>query len=379
MTSPTLLQTLQLCHLPELTPGRLGRWLQCLGGVHGLLTADDSRLLAAGASPTLIEQIRRIAAGMDPDLALHPTLRWAELPHQHLVGFDDDAYPLRLKGIPSPPPLLYVKGDLAPLCAAQLAIVGARAASPAGRRFAFNYAQALAQAGLVITSGLASGIDAQGHLGAMAGDGITVGVLGTGVDRVYPRTHRQLAERIIDRGGTLVSELPLGTPPRASHFPQRNRIISGMSLGVLVVEAALDSGSLITARCALDQGREVFAVPGPPDHLLSRGCHELIRQGAMLVDSPALLLTDLITLASRQKIDWLPALPGSGAGSQILLFGLNDTERQVYAALSHEPQTIDGLLVTTGLTLPELNVTLSALELRGHIGQLGARFRRLGG
>ena len=205
---------------------------------------------------------------------------------------DDAAYPGLLREIPDPPPLLYVRGDPAALVRPQIAITGSRNPTAGGRRNAEEFANALSRAGLTVTAGLALGIDASAHHAAIQAGGCTIGVMGTGIDRVYPSQHRELAHNIA-RQGAIVSELPLGSAPRRENFPRRNRIISGMSVGVLVVEAGIHSGSLITARLGAEQGREVFAIPGSIHSPLARGCHALIRQGAKLVENTSDVLEEI--------------------------------------------------------------------------------------
>ena len=211
-------------------------------------------------------------------------MEWLSQPGNHVVHFQDAAYPALLKQIADPPPLLFVRGDRDYLAQPQLAIVGSRNPTHTGRALAREFAAHLASFGLTITSGLASGIDGAAHQGAIEAGGTTLAVTGTGLDRVYPARHRDLAHRVAENGA-LVTEFPPGTAPLAANFPRRNRLISGLSLGTLVVEAALRSGSLITARSALEQGREVFAIPGSIHNPLARGCHALIRDGAKLVES----------------------------------------------------------------------------------------------
>lgn len=230
-------------------------------------------------------------AGEDPRVLA--TLAWLELPDHHLLSLDDTRYPSLLREIADPPPLLYVNGDPARLGGTLLAVVGSRNPTVLGEHTARTFASALSIAGLTVASGLALGIDACAHEGALAaGEGGTIAVVGTGLDRVYPAVHRDLAHRIARRGA-IVSEFALGTPARPDHFPRRNRILSGLSVGCLVVEAAPRSGSLITARLAAEQGREVFAIPGSIHSPLSRGCHGLIRQGARLTESVEDILEEL--------------------------------------------------------------------------------------
>ncbi|KJF80190.1 DNA-protecting protein DprA [Photobacterium angustum] len=222
-------------------------------------------------------------------------LRWQQHPDQHILTLDSPTYPYLLKQISSPPPLLFVRGEVAYLAQPQVAIIGSRAASIDGREAAFNFGYALGQAEYVVTSGLALGIDGQAHLGALKSGGATVAVLGSGLDQVYPARHRQLANEIVEQGA-LVSEFWPDEKPRPQNFPRRNRVISGLSTGVLVVEAAEKSGSLITARYALEQGREVFALPGSIYNAQSRGCNALIKSGAKLVESPADIFNEVGTL-----------------------------------------------------------------------------------
>lgn len=217
---------------------------------------------------------------------------WSRQESNAILTLECEAYPARLREIADAPLLLYVRGDVDWLSQPQLAMVGSRNASKAGLAIATDFAQHLSQQGITITSGLASGVDAAAHLGGLSGLGKTVAVVATGLDRLYPASNHALGVQVVEQGA-MVSEYALGTQPKAHHFPQRNRIISGLSLGVLVVEAALKSGSLITARMAMEQGREVFAVPGSIHNVKAKGCHQLIKQGAKLVESGADVLEEL--------------------------------------------------------------------------------------
>lgn len=219
-------------------------------------------------------------------------LTWGTESHHHLITLQDPNYPAYLKTISDPPPVLYVKGQVDALHATQIAIVGSRKSSFMGKEHAFQFAYQLAQNQIAITSGLAKGIDSFGHQGALNAGGQTIAVLGSGIWDIYPKEHQALAEKMTEKGA-IISEFPLKTAPLAKHFPQRNRIISGLSRGVLVVEAALKSGSLVTARLANEQGREVFAIPGSIQNPLSKGCHYLIRQGAKLVENIQDILEEL--------------------------------------------------------------------------------------
>ena len=280
--SPAELEArLRLHLLPELGPRRLHKLLTAFPNASSALSAPASAWRALGLPPSCAEPRRAPAIRERAAQALS----WLAQPGHHLVMWDEPGYPGLLAQLPDAPPLLFVDGDPALLERPQLAMVGSRRASRPGLDNATAFARSLAGGGFVITSGLALGIDGAAHQGALDVSGGTIAVLGTGLMRIYPRRHVGLAERIVAHGGALVSELPLDCAPHASNFPRRNRIISGLSLGVLVVEASLSSGSLITARLAAEQGREVYAIPGSIHHPGARGCHQLIRQGAALVES----------------------------------------------------------------------------------------------
>jgi DNA processing protein len=284
----------------------------------------------------------------------------------------DPGYPEQLATIRGRPDALFVRGEAAALALPQLAIVGSRAASAAGRETAFEFAAALASRGLAITSGLAAGIDAAAHRGALAAGGVTIAVCGTGLDRVYPAAHAGLAAEIARRGA-IVTEFPPGTPPLAENFPQRNRLLSGLSLGVLVVEAAARSGSLITARHAGDQGREVLAVPGSIRHALARGCHRLIKDGAALVETP----DDVIAALGFRG--FLPANPAACSAADTENSGARlDSDSEILLnALGFEPVDLDRLVERTGLAPPAVVSKLQLLELEGRVESLaGGRFSR---
>lgn len=306
-------------------------------------------------------------------------LAWLVQPRNHLVTLQDGDYPRLLQEIHEAPPVLFVHGEREVLAMAQLAIVGTRHPTAGGRQIARDFAHFLADAGLVITSGLALGIDAEAHRGALAASaGRTIAVLGTGTDRVYPAEHRELAHAIAERGA-LVSEFTPGTPALAEHFPRRNRIISGMTLGVLVVEAALKSGSLITARLAADQGREVFAIPGSIHNPLARGCHGLIREGAKLVETAADIIDELGPLAtvalSPLRKD---AAPKATVGVDDSRPVLAPEYQDLLAQLSAAPVAIDELVERSGLTVEVVSSMLLILELQGFVAAApGGLYTRL--
>lgn len=302
-------------------------------------------------------------------------LDWLNQPDRFVIPLADDRYPTLLKHITDPPPLLFVQGDVSLLNAWQLAIVGSRNPSASGRESAYAFAEYLVAGQLIITSGLAMGIDAAAHQGALAGGGKTIAVVGTGLDRVYPAKHRDLAHQIV-ANGALVSEFPLGTPPKAENFPRRNRIISGMSLGTMVVEAAIRSGSLITARMAMEQGREVFAMPGSIHNPLARGCHRLIREGAKLVESAEDIIEELAALAGVTA----PPQEIKSTAKTAAALSENDSEYQLlFENMGFDPIHIDELIARSGLTADAVSSMLLLLELQGRVSALpGGKYSRTG-
>jgi len=291
-------------------------------------------------------------------------LSWADTDSNHILTLDNPNYPQLLKEIPDPPVLLYVHGDQTLLRTTQIAMVGSRNPSAAGRDTAYNFAQYLAQQGFTITSGLALGVDYESHRGALAASAKTIAVTATGLDRVYPARHKDIAHEIANNGGALVSEYPLGTAPRKENFPRRNRIISGLSVGTLIVEAAQQSGSLITARYAGEQGREVFAIPGSIHNPLAKGCHTLIRQGAKLVEKAEHIIEELGHLAQ----------PENNQESTDPLIEHSQTPNSVYSdILEHigfEPTTPDTVIERSGLTPEAVSSMLVVLELQGYVETL---------
>lgn len=288
-------------------------------------------------------------------------LRWAEESHHHILTWGDPRYPAQLMHAADAPPVLFIAGDPAVLQQRQLAIVGSRNPSPSGLEHAQQFACRLVQAGLAITSGLALGIDAASHQGALQAKGVTIAVLGCGLDRIYPRSHATLARAIVADGGAVVTEFPIGVRPKAEHFPRRNRIVSGLSLGVLVVEATLRSGSLITARLAAEQGREVFAIPGSIHNPLARGCHLLIRQGAKLVETVDDILEELGCLAGAFATTNTTTEVAQGKNS------LAEDCRQLLECLGYESASIDQMAQRSGLSAAAVTSLAIQLELNGLI------------
>jgi DNA processing protein len=357
---------LTLVQAPGIGPRLIARLLAQFGDVGTALGEDAATLRGLGIPAAAIESLRR------PDESgLDALVAWAQQDGTAILTLDDPGYPMLLAQIPDPPGVLYVRGDPAVLADPQLAIVGSRNPTPQGAETTRDFAHYLAGCGLTITSGLALGVDAAAHRGALA-VGRTVAVLGTGLDRVYPAAHRELA-RHIAAVGALVSELPPGSPPRAENFPRRNRIISGLSLGTLVTEASLGSGSLITARLAVEQGREVFAMPGSIHNPLARGCHALIRDGARLVESGQDVLAELAPLLGVVTAPVADEAPlRSGAGGNLGLGPdagqhLDADYRCLLSAMGHDPVAVDDLIRRTGLPADSVASMLLLLELQGRV------------
>jgi DNA processing protein len=319
------------------------------------------------------------------EVRLAADLAWLGEPGHRLMRCTDEDFPPPLETIPQPPAALFVAGDASLLLRPQVAIVGARSASAAGKTNARAFARYLAQAGFVITSGLADGIDGQAHEAALEAGQPTIAVIGTGPDLVYPRKHRELSARVAVEGA-LVSEFPPGTAARADHFPRRNRIIAGLSLGTVVIEAGLQSGSLITARLAGEQGREVFAVPGSIHNPLARGCHRLIRDGARLVES-ALEIAETLVPAARAlgaelalRLERVPAASARRAPPASGGWRDDPQYQRLMEVLGYDPTALDELAARTGQGASELSSMLLMLELEGCVeGLPGGRYQRLPG
>ena len=337
-------------------------------GARSLLKALGSPEAVFAASGATLKSIvkAKVAAEIGKGIAdaqIAPALDWMENGNNHIVTLADAEYPQALLNIPDPPLLLYVKGLLNLLNQPALAVVGSRNATPQGINNAEAFSRSLSEAGLCVVSGLAHGVDAAAHRGALQGGGSSIAIVGTGLDRIYPAANRDLAHALAT-DGAIVSEFPLGTPPLAANFPRRNRIISGLSAGTLVVEASLQSGSLITARLALEQGRDVFAIPGSIHAPQSKGCHQLIKQGAKLVERAQDILEELGYLA----------IPETAAGAVSSM----ESEPALLAHLGFDPVALDTLIARCGLTMAELSAMLLTLELDGRICVLpGGQYQRI--
>jgi DNA processing protein len=340
--------------LPGIGPARFHRLLAHFGDPERAWHASEPELVALGVDaksiPLLVE--RRRSLSLDAEME---KLRRLEV---SVLSIDDPAYPARLKEIYTPPPLLYLKGELSP-DAPCLGVVGTRSPSMYGKELTARIVPELVRSGLTIVSGLARGIDAIAHHAALEAGGRTVAVLGNGIDVIYPAEHRSLSRRIAEQGA-LITDYPLGTKPDAFNFPARNRIISGLSLGVAVIEAGLTSGALITADYALEQNREVFAFPGRASDRGSAGCNRLIKEGrAKLVTSTEDILEELDLTVAVQQLEIKAVLPG------------NDEESRLLALLSHNPVHIDELSRQSSLAAPTVASTLLMLELKGAVRQVG--------
>jgi len=370
----------RLLRVPKIGPRRYQTLLAAFSTPENVFNACISELVDAG-----IPKKQADAILSQPEDASAADLAWlkASTSH-HIVTYHDANYPERLKRIESPPPLLYVQGDVHLLKDPQLGIVGSRHPTKNGQENAYQFAKYLSHQGLCITSGLALGIDGFSHKGALDATGATIAIMGTGLDRVYPAAHHGLAHQIIEKGA-IVSEFCVGTPVRGANFPRRNRLISGLSVGVLVVEAAVKSGSLITARYAMEQGKEVFALPGSIHNPLARGCHHLIRQGAKLVETAEHIFEELVPVlqdalhqnppspfdtTSHTKTD--DTKPDSS--EKINHEGndeLDSDELKLLDAMGYDPILIDQIVEQTGFAIDAVSSILLLLELKGYVSACG--------
>ena len=346
------------------------------GSLQQTLQVSQAELRASG----LVKE-KQIEALFADNLAqrVEAALEWSEQENQSLLGLDSEGYPPQLAQISDAPILLYIKGEVSLLSDPQLAMVGSRHASKLGMGSAKDFAHYLSDQGLSITSGLALGIDTAAHQGGLLGLGKTIAVVATGLDRIYPARNKVLGHEIVEKGA-MVSEFPLGTKPLSYHFPKRNRIISGLSVGTLVVEAALKSGSLITARMASEQGREVFAIPGSINNPQAKGCHQLIKQGAKLVESGQDVLEELAGLIELNKTtyvsqeDWLHDGTSSVSSASLR----SNESSQILKHLDFEPMGLDELVVRSKMPVSEILSQMTLLELSGEVEAMSAgRWRRI--
>jgi DNA processing protein len=369
MTRPVLESWLRLCAIEGVGDRTILRLVRAWHSPDAVLRASRDELIQSGCSQELADAIRR---GPDSSArrSLNRELKAIEREHVEVRSVLDQTYPARLRMIADPPPLLYITGTLTEQDELAVAIVGARRATGAGRAMTEELSRDLAGAGVTVVSGLARGVDAAAHRGALAAQGRTIAVLGCGIDRTYPPEHERL-RRQIEEQGAILSEVPMGAPPHSHHFPRRNRIISGLSMGVVVTEAAVGSGSLITARLATEQGREVFAVPGFVKEDTSRGTNALLKDGAGLVERAQ----DVIDAILPQLEPALRLRLQTSHKKREQSRHLSKEDQQVHDALSHDPRTVDDVIASTGLSASIVIVSLLSLELSQRIKQLpGQRY-----
>lgn len=379
-TENSLRSWLALSHVNKLGPVRIHSLLEVFETPSAIFDAGRSGWQEAGLSEKMMQNL----SAPDWD-KVDADLKWAEQENASIITLDDARYPSMLKNIPDAPPILYTLGQAEILKLPQLAIVGSRNPTHSGKDIAHDFAAYLTSMGMTVTSGMAMGIDAASHQGALdtmekgiSGHGFTVAVTGTGLDRVYPAKNRDIAHKIAENG-VLVSEYAPGTPPLPGNFPRRNRIISGLSMGVLVVEAALQSGSLITARLATEQDREVFAVPGSIHHPLAKGCHALIRDGAKLVETAKHILEELGGFAEisenpeiKEGLNESKLISGQEEGK---FFNEADDEyKQVLKCIDFEPTSVDKVVERSGLTADAVCSMLLVLELQGYVTALSGGY-----
>ena len=370
---------LALWRIPRIGPVSFHKLLTyCEGDLPSLFALPSVDLEKVGLKSPQIEKIKsfqrsRLSKSSPTSInkQVDEDLRWwHDSDNHHIVLCQESSYPALLKEVAGAPPLLFVKGDVDTLAFPQIAIVGSRNPTRMGLDTAYNFSQHFARQGFITTSGLAKGIDGAAHQGALAAEGYTVAVLAHGLDQIYPRANQVLADKVVENGA-LVSEYPIGTGPRAEYFPRRNRIVSGMSMGVLVIEAAKKSGSLITAREAVQQGREVFAIPGSIHNPLAKGCHELIRQGAKLVESGEHVVEELLPLLSTYQLGAVEVENGDCRELSSALkhghYPEKSAEAQILSLLEHDPCNVDFVVSETGISVAEVNSALVMLELDGVI------------
>ena len=362
---------LQLWKVPRVGAKTYQKLLSAFGSPAAVFDANAEALKQAGFSELLISNIQK----SKDSVAVQADLDWLQQADNHyIVTVDCADYPKMLKQTSNPPPLLYVRGDFSVLNDPQIAIVGSRNPTQGGLAAAYDFSNYLGKTGLCITSGLALGIDGKAHHGALDAGAPTIAVIATGIDRVYPARHRDLAHKIV-QNGAIVSEFPIGTQPKAENFPRRNRIISGLSYGTLVVEAALRSGSLITARLAMEQNREVFAIPGSIHNSLARGCHQLIRQGAKLVETAQDILEEMvIELGDNISIEDTPPQQISLESDESTQLSTDDSNMDMITLLDsmgYDPVPVDQLVVLTGFSPEAVSSMLLMLELNNKISSNG--------
>ncbi len=360
---------LTIVNAPSIGGASLIGLIESMGGVAAVVAASLRDLTRHGVPS------KTAAAITNPDqAAIEAGEQWLSMPGHHLLCWDSEDYPALLRRIDGPPAALFVDGDPTCLWQPQIAVIGSRNPTAGGLDHARDFSTTLARQGMTITSGLASGIDSAAHTAALDAGAMTIAVNGTGLDIVYPASSRELAERIRAQGA-MISELPLGSPPRRQHFPSRNRIISGLSLAVLVVEAGLNSGSLITARKAAEQGRDVFALPGSLHNPMAKGCHRLIREGARLVETTADILQELGPVAAELQMEIRQRLAQSEQPVKAVKRVPDDVHRlledsdysAIWQVLGFDPKPVDTIIEQSGLSAREVSSMLLMMELKGMV------------
>ncbi len=336
-----------------------------------VFNASSDTLKKAGISAKLITTIQ---SNKSFDAAI-PDIAWLKSSkHHHIITLNCPEYPPLLKQIHNPPPLLYVHGDFSLLIDPQIAIVGSRSPTQGGITNGYDFAKHLSKVGFCITSGLALGIDGISHKGALDANGPTIAVIATGIDRVYPAKHRDLAYKIVAQGA-IVSEFPIGTQPRSENFPQRNRIICGLSHGTLVIEAALRSGSLITARLAMEQNREVFAIPGSIHNPLSRGCHQLIKQGVKLVETAQDIMEEMTSVIDLNQINTTEVTGETQQENTTHTTNIHESIdpdiQTLLEKMGYDPVPVDQLVIRTGFPPESISAMLLILELQNNVSNNG--------
>ena len=360
---------LTIVNAPSVGGASLIGIIESMGGAAAVVAASARDLTRHGLPEEAVDAITR------PDqAAIEAGLQWLSQPNHHLLCWDSDDYPALLRRINGPPAALFIDGDPGCLWQPQIAVIGSRNPTAGGLDHARDFASTLARQGMTITSGLASGIDAAAHTAAMDTGAMTIAVNGTGLDIVYPASSRQVAKRVCAQGA-MVSELPLGSPPKRQHFPSRNRIISGLSLAVLVIEAGLNSGTLITARKAAEQGRDVFALPGSLNNPMAKGCHRLIREGARLVETTADIMQELGPVAAELHMEIRQRLQQADSPHEAEEVPskrkpelLDDSDYSaVWAVLGFDPKPVDTIIEQSGLSAREVSSMLLMMELKGMV------------
>lgn len=364
-------KSLLLHHTEGLGAVTFHKLLQEFTTAEAVFGANDRELMAAGIPQKVVRAMRKTS-----DAQIEADLKWAQDERHHIICWGDPLYPKRLMTLPDAPPILFIKGNASLLNDPQIAIVGSRNATPGGKNIAYEFAQELAKVGLLVSSGMAQGIDAFAHLGALDAEAPSLAVIATGQDIIYPAKNKELAHRIADKG-VIVSEFSYGTPPNAANFPRRNRIISGLALGVLVVEAKIRSGALITARLANEQGREVFAIPGSIKNHLSKGCHYLLRDGAVLVEDVTDILKEIKSAIEGEHLKPLPDSDTQEDDATPPHENLSKSHFQLLDEMGYDPVTSDELAESTGKPIGEIASMLLMLELENYISNSGGMYCRI--